>query len=168
MFHMISGFISLRTWEHHVNILHYFRHYFPQVLVSRRRIKLRETHSNSFFLYWTLNEAIILWSKGCTTLPTLGGMKALLILLNCKVEKPNYPPLPTCLREWVVEMSIIKSTFRFWDWICTLRLIIQLFLTLMSCWLGKIKSSNVNIHIIHLPVPYPMRKRLVLTKLWAS
>jgi hypothetical protein len=63
--------------------------------LSSRKIKLRETHSKSFFLYCIVNEAILPWSVGCTTLVTLGAKKAIRIFLNYEVEKLNDSPLPT-------------------------------------------------------------------------
>ena len=48
-----------------------------------------------------------------------GKKKAIIILLNCKVEKPNDSPLTTCLREWVAKLSIINNTFFFWGLKCT-------------------------------------------------
>jgi hypothetical protein len=45
-----------------------------------------------------MNKAIIPSSMGCTTLVKLGGKKTIVILLNCKVEKPNDSQLPTCLK----------------------------------------------------------------------
>ena len=42
LFHMIWGFISLHTWEHHIIACLHIRHYIPQVLTNSRRIKMSE------------------------------------------------------------------------------------------------------------------------------
>ena len=104
------------------NSMPYIRYYFPQAMVSSKRIKVRENPFQKLLL--TLNSA---WSNhslihGLYHLVALGGQKEIIISLNFKVEKPNDSPLPT----WVAKLSIIESTFRLWDLKYTLRLVIQL------------------------------------------
>ena len=123
------------------NSLAYIKHYFPRVLVSNRIIKLRENQFQepffvsiySFFLsflYKTLNEASFLDPRVVFALVALGGKKETIFVLNFKVKKKsNDSPLPTCLREWVAKLFMIKSTLRFGDLKFTSRLIIQLLTT---------------------------------------
>ena len=54
------------------------------VLVSSTKIKLRKNPIQKLLLI--------------PTLVTLGDKKVIILLLNCKVEKPNDSHLPTCLR----------------------------------------------------------------------
>ena len=98
---MVWGSIFLHTWEHHIIA--------RLTLGISRIINLERTHSKSFS-YMELNEAIISWSKSCTTLVALGGKRNIVILLNCKVKKSNDSSLLTCSREWVTTLSIIKDT----------------------------------------------------------
>ena len=53
------------------NSMPYIRHYIPQTWWVVEQPNWEKAYSKSFFLNWTLNEAIIPWSKGCTTIVAL-------------------------------------------------------------------------------------------------
>ena len=74
------------------NSMPYMRHYIPHIMVSSRLIKLRENPLQKLPSNLNLNEAVNPWSKGCTTLETLGSKKAIVILLTCKVENQMIHP----------------------------------------------------------------------------
>ena len=103
-------------------------HYFLEVLLSSRKTKLRKTHFKIFFLYWTLNEAIIPWSEGCTTLVTLGAKKKNNNnIAKKKIRLKNQMIHPYQHTFKGMSSTIVhKSTFCFWNMKCVLRLIIQL------------------------------------------
>ena len=73
------------------NSIPYIKHYFPQVMVSSRIIKLRDKVFQNLIHFTKLwMKQLTSWSNGCTILATLGGKKTIGIMLNYKVEKTKW------------------------------------------------------------------------------